>query len=450
MKQYSFLSNQLGELNIMYASHKPYNARAFELFWKPFVRFFQILCVSHYSIFYRKQRSIRIVYFIVASTLHTVLMFYTVLYGLHIQIRPNERHKESTLMFYVNFLSMAGNFVTHTMAHAEAFFTQNQENEIYRRLNEINEMFSTEFNYIVDFDAIKRKHMQHTVLFYFCSATVSFCYSFFSLPTVSSDAVLFSINRILAVIVIRARRCYAAQIINMQTIILRDLQILLKRQQQNYRPHTTNAHVKSNANEKIHYLRDIYSNIWMVNNLISGCFGWSLVTFLLEFSFDLINASYWAYSNIKSNESRNKVIRKCWMRSISFVYWDLAAVKIRFFVLFSEIICYMTSVTVNFWYICMITERCQNAVSLNLMGEIRSFILKDVIFVMDIGERSCKSITHTIELSRSKLSAIHSHFFTSTPEAADSIGNERNVYIQLCSVEIGMKASQNKIDADKL
>lgn len=309
----------------MYPLQKSYNARAFELFWKPFVRVFQMVCVSHYSIFYRRHRSIRIVYFVVISILHTLLMFYTLVYGLHIQIRPNKQHKESPLMYYVNFISVAGNFITHTIAHVEPFFTQNQENEIYLRLNGINEIFATEFNYIVDFDAIKRKHIQHTVLFYFCSATVSFGYSFFSLPAVSSDVILFLINRILAVTVIRARRCYAALIINMQTIILQDLQILLKRQQQNYRPHTAaNSHVTSDASEKIHYLRDVYSNIWMINNLISDSFGWSLVTFLMEFSFDLINSSYWAYINIKSNESNNKIIRKLLFMDVIFqIYFEI-------------------------------------------------------------------------------------------------------------------------------
>lgn len=148
------------------------------------------------------------------------------------------------------------------------------------------------------------------MLFYFCSTAVSFGYSFLALPTASSDCILFLVNRFIALIVIRARRCYAALIINMQTVILRDLQILLKRQQQNYRPHTTNSMAISNASEKICLLRDIYSNVWLINNLMSGCFGWSLVTFLLEFSFDLINSSYWAYINIKSNESNNKIIRK--------------------------------------------------------------------------------------------------------------------------------------------
>lgn len=240
-------------------------------------------------------------------------MLYTLIYGLHIQIKPSkQQHRESSLMFYMNFLSMAGNFVTHTIAHAEAFFTQNQEQEIYRRFNIINAVFAREFNYIIDLDAIKREHMQRTVLFYVCSAAVSFVYSFFSLPVAGSDLALFLINRILAVIVIRARRCYAALIVNMQTIILRDLHVLLKRQQQNYRPHPTNRRnvTSAQANEKIQHLRGIYSHIWMINNLISDGFGWSFVTFLMEFAFDLINSSYWAYINIKSNESHNKIVRK--------------------------------------------------------------------------------------------------------------------------------------------
>lgn len=155
----------------------------------------------------------------------------------------------------MNFASVAGNFVTHTIAHLEPFFTQNQENEIFKHLDEIHRIFAAEFNYNIDFDAINRNYTQYTVVFYFCSASISLGYSFFSLPAVGNDVILFLINRMLAVVVIRSRRCYAALIINAQTIILRDLQVLLKCQQQNYRPHTTNAAPKSLSSEKIHYLR---------------------------------------------------------------------------------------------------------------------------------------------------------------------------------------------------
>lgn len=287
----------------MYSSHRPYNPSAFKLFWKPFIRVFQAICVSHYSIFYRDCHVGRFIYYIVFTTLHTALMCYALIHGLHIHIKPNGSQKESPLMYYVNFVSVTGNFVTHTIAHLEPLFTRNQEAEIYQRLNEINEIFALKLNYVIDFVAIKRKYIRRTVVFYIFSAVISFGYSFYSVPESTSGILLFLINRFFSVIIIRSRRCQVAFIINALTNSLTDLQILLKRQQKSYR-------ATSVSSDKILYLRDIYSNVWILKNLISDCFGWTLITFLMEFSFDLINSSYWAYISFKVYDSRNKIIRK--------------------------------------------------------------------------------------------------------------------------------------------
>lgn len=293
----------------MNPSQGVYNPRAFELFWKPFVHFFQVLCVSHYAVFNRTHHIYRLVYFIAFSTLHVSLMFYTLLNGLHIQIRPSSQHKESPLMFYVNFVTVAGNLVSHTIAHFEPLFNRKEEEEIYRRLNEINEIFALKLNYVTNFDVIRRKFIRRTAVFYVLSATVSFGYSFYSLPTDGSSILLFLLNRAFAVVIVRARRCQVTFVVNALSNILRDLQILLERQQKNYRPHTTNS--TSCSSEKIQYLRDIYSNVWLIKNLLSSCFGWTMIAFLMEFSFDLINSSYWAYINIKLDESGSNIIRKC-------------------------------------------------------------------------------------------------------------------------------------------
>lgn len=304
----------------MNPSSKTYDPRAFESFWKPFIRVFQAICVSHYSTFHRKQHIGRVVYFVVFSTLHVSLMFYTLINGLHIRIRPNSQRKESPLMFYVNFVAVTGNFVSHTIAHLEPLFTRSNEQEIYRRLNEINEIFALKLNYVTNFNVIKRNFVRKTALFYVCAASISFGYSFFSLPTDISSMLLFLLNRIFAVIIIRARRCQAAFIVNSLSHILIDLQVLLKKQQKSYRPHTTNS--SSYCSENIRYLRDVYSNVWLIKNLVSNCFGWSMIAFLMEFSFDLINSSYWAYINIKVYESRSKIIRKQHSQRTPFISID--------------------------------------------------------------------------------------------------------------------------------
>lgn len=294
----------------MYPSQKPYNPRAFKSFWEPFIRFSQVFCVSHYSTFHSTEKIGRLIYHIIFSIFHIFIMTYTLTHGLHMELKPSNRYKQSSLMFYVNFVRISGNFVTHAVAHLEPLFSRKYEEEIYNKLNEINEIFALKLNYVTNFDAIRKKYIRCTCAFFIFGAIVSFGYSLYSMPMDGEimNTGLFLLNRILAVVIIRARRCQVAFHVNFLSNILVDLQILLKRQQLNYRPNSTGS--STTSSENIRYLRDIYSNVWLLKNLISSCFGWSFITFLLEFSFDLINSSYWAYINIKFVRSTNMIIRK--------------------------------------------------------------------------------------------------------------------------------------------
>lgn len=292
----------------MYPSRKPYNPEALISFWKPFARVFQILCISNYSTFHATESIGRIIYYIIFSTLHIALIFYTLMTGLHIQMRPNNKYRSSPLMFYVNLASVTGSFITHIVAHLEPLLSRKDEDKIYQKLNEINEIFATKLNHVTDFTIIRKKFIWHTMVFFIFSASMSFAYTLFSLPRNKLTITVFIINRVLAMVISRARRCQMAFHINMLSNILLDLQILLKRQQKNYLP--SSGESIENSRENIRYLRDIYSNVWRLRNLISNCFGWSFIAFLMEFTFDLINSSYWAYMNIKIYESTNMIIRK--------------------------------------------------------------------------------------------------------------------------------------------
>lgn len=293
----------------MYPSRKMYNPQAFVSFWKPFIRTFQVFCVSHYSMFHSTAHIGRLIYYLTFSGLHIALMVYTLANGLLIQMRPSEKYKESTLMFYVNSISVAGNFITHTVAHLEPLFSRKYEERIYHKLNEINETFALKLNYVTNFDAIRDRFIRRTVLFFTITASVSMGYSFYSLPSDGDvfKTCMFLMNRAFGAVIIRARRCELAFLVNTLSNILLDLQILLKRQQQNYRSNSANSSV--DLSENIRYLRDIYSTVWLLKNLISSCFGWSFISFLIEFSFDLINSLYWAYINVKIYDSSNMIIR---------------------------------------------------------------------------------------------------------------------------------------------
>lgn len=52
---------------------------------------------------------------------------------------------------------------------------------------------------------------------------------------------------------------------------------------------------KNTFPHRIRYYRQIYSNFGIIIDLFSSCFGWMIIAFLIQFTFDLINLSYWLY-----------------------------------------------------------------------------------------------------------------------------------------------------------
>lgn len=303
-------------------SPKNFKPGAFERFWTPFIRFFQVdynetpgtiysfcnfihifqvFCVSHYSIYHRHGRIYRFLYHIAFFAMHAFIMIYTLRTIHHL---ASTDFKEIPLMNYVSFMSITGDFVEHAMAHIEPLFTRKQEEEMYRRFEEINTIFATKLNHIVDFEVLRKKQM-YTIGFFIASTIQAFGLSFFSLPTGSFNIFFYLLCRAAAVTIIRVRRCQASIIINLLSNILMDVQILLKQLQENYGPNCDR-----HMSENIIHLRDIYSNVWLLKNSFSCCFGWSFFTFVMDYCFDFINSSYWAYITIKTYKSKIKTIRK--------------------------------------------------------------------------------------------------------------------------------------------
>lgn len=202
-------------------------------------------------------------------------------------------------------MSIVANFATHVFANLEVFLSKKDEKEIYQRLREINEIFASKLNYVTDFSIIRHKFVRRTITYFILAGALSFGYSFFSLPK-DGSALYFLFCRFVAVVIIRVRRCQIAFHINNLSNILLDLKILLKLQQQSYRDSANGSALREN----IRYLRDIYSNVWLLTNLMSNCFGWSFITFLMEFAVDLINFFYWAYINVRKNTSAYVITRK--------------------------------------------------------------------------------------------------------------------------------------------
>lgn len=284
----------------MYPSRKAYDPLAFDSFWKPFIRVFQAFGLSHYSILHSQAHVGRLIYFLLLSTCHILLNAYTL---KHIHILDKRQYRSSVLMYYVSCLSIIGHFIVHTVAHLEALFSKKQQQEIYQQLREIDSIFVTKLNYVTDFQAYRKKYICHTGGFFAIAAALPFLCSFFSLPNDNSIFV-FLLSRFVIVLISRVRRCQIAFHINAVTNILMDLTRLLERQQK-----SSIIETSSKSGENIKYLREIYTNTWSIAMLISCCFGWSCITFLIEFSIDLINSCYWLYINIKTNQPSYKIIR---------------------------------------------------------------------------------------------------------------------------------------------
>lgn len=277
---------------------------SFEKFWKPFVRVFQVFCTSHYAVYHTNAQIYRFIYFITLSSIHVFFMIYTL---KTVHYLASHEYKEIPLMGYVSFMSITGDFLEHVIAHLEPLFARKHEEEMYKRFEEINEIFSTKLDHRIDFDAVRRKQ-KSTIGFFVFSGLFALGLSFFTMPTGGYNILAFLLTRVVTITIIRIRRCQASFVINLLSYILTDLQQILRRSQENYGRNSTDKDLS--RSEDIRYLRDIYSNVWIIKNLISCCYGWSFITFIMDFCFDSINSSYWLYVTIKSYKSRIKIIRK--------------------------------------------------------------------------------------------------------------------------------------------
>lgn len=317
------------DLSLVQNMHFPNNhfiPSEIEGFWKPFTRVFQLLCVSHFTVYRAKFRDNYLktlpllIYFLTFSTIHIALLAYDLNKGLHEgHTHPHHTiHKESPLMLYVNCLSIFGRFVTHIITHLETLLNGKREKEIHRRLKKINNIFKSKLNYSTDFNAKRKRYVRGTVSVFVIATLLTVASSLFRVPISNHDKFFSQTIFIFAIIIIRARGCYIALILNIITDILGDLQVLLKQQQTKSRQSTRDEAGINYKRENVRYLREIYSNVWLVKTMLSDCCGWSLITFLIEFSIELINSSYWFYINFYSHASNNLSIRKIIRNELTF------------------------------------------------------------------------------------------------------------------------------------
>lgn len=288
----------------------------FDQFWKPFIRVFQVFCVSNYKVFQpqlRKQfwRSvIMLMCFLLFSAINILIVSIATKRGLQTESNPQKnypiKHKESALMYYVNSLNVLGNFAVHLTVHLETLLTGKREEEIFQKLKIISNIFATKLNHVTDYKTRRVKYLRRIVVAFIVSLILSVASSFTTLPSFHHDKYFMQPILILAITINRARWCYVAIILFSLADTLNDLHVLLKKQQiLNYEQCSENGCEREN----IRYFRGIYSNIWLVISLLSDCFGWTFITFLVGFTFQTINAAYWIYINLNVYSSMSLNIR---------------------------------------------------------------------------------------------------------------------------------------------
>lgn len=282
--------------------------QAFSTFLKSFIRVFQLFCVSHYSIFNTKHHFIRLIYFITVATLHIFVMIVELKYSRpHLMTMFYSENKKN-LMYYVSLVGLLGNFSMQIAGHLEPLFNRKHEEEIYKTFQEIYDIFRKKLNRVMDLTILREKFLKHTVVFFVSEGCLCIGFSFLSIPSDAMDIFMCLFSRVLSVSIIRARICLIAIHINILTHFLKELQIVLEKQQKSYRSKSDDF---ITANERIQYMQDIYSNIWRSKNMLSSCFGWSFIGFLLNITCELINSCYWTYINIRRNLMDMRNISRC-------------------------------------------------------------------------------------------------------------------------------------------
>lgn len=298
----------------------PPGLNEFVVFWHPFIRVAQLCCASHYNAFRSKHHEnslksfVFLAYFSLYILVNISLVTLATIRGLQCETYTNNtykpQHKESALMYYINSLTVLGNSITHLTVHLEAVLCGKRELKLFEKLNMVDDIFSNKLNHKMDYKARRAKFIRKIVIAFSLSCILCTASSFSSLPEQHHDKYFMQPILILGCVTNRVRWCYIALVLSYVAETLNDLQILLRQHQIKNRKGSKNEHEISDEYDRIRYIREIYSTIWCIVALLSDCYGWTIITFLLSSTLHSINASYWLYINMSIYKSMDLNIRK--------------------------------------------------------------------------------------------------------------------------------------------
>lgn len=291
----------------------------FESFWKPFVRFFQSFCVSHYLVFRPNIRNSYIksipflIYVIVIASIHLIILFVTSFKIVSEESQNVRIYRGSPLMYYVDALSVFGAIVTNLTIHLENIFYGQRENEICEKFQIINDLFKVQLNCKINYELWRLKYFKVMGFFLF-SILIASISSFSTLPSLYDDKFFMTPIMVIGVIMTRLRWCQIALYLNMLADILNHLTISLKQHQKQSNKMFEQELSHSFVPDDIHYFREIYSHCWSIVAMMSDYFGWSMIAHLAKMTLESINGSFWFYVNQNTFESTQLTFRM-------IVYW---------------------------------------------------------------------------------------------------------------------------------
>lgn len=271
-------------------------------FWKPFVRIFQFLSISHYGIFRPELKDHRIkstlfrIYFILNISIQLTSAYTFFLLEIKVRMRIADRYNVSPLFMYIFVGTRVTQLLSFIVIPCEAFFNRHTEQKLFETLQCIDDIFQKKLNYPIDY-GIHRRRQIRTISLLFTGLTIFLSMNIY--VTTSDQNLrefLGNLPHLYMMVVWRMRVVQNTFFINALCNLLYELKTMMQRQQ--HRVKYNSAHWKG-----IQYARKIYSNIWLFKTLIRDCFGYSMVLFGIDSTMKLINGGYWIYMNLGSIES---------------------------------------------------------------------------------------------------------------------------------------------------
>lgn len=336
-------------------------------FWKPFVRVFQFLCISHHGLFRPelKDQPIKLMLHRIFFLLYVALQLFCAYLYLQLRLKLRmwamERANVSPIFIYTNAGIKIIQTVFFLAIPCETFFNRRTEQKLFETFQCVDDIFQKKLNYSIDYGLHWRRQWGKYLLF-IAGITSAFISSLSANVTLDQHGIFLGIVVFAYIFAVTRLRVFQIVfIINALYDLLVELKIMMRRQQ--HRVKYNAAHWKD-----IQYARNIYSKIWLLKTLIGQCFGYSMVLFVIDSAVKIIDTAYWFYLNVESIKSMNFTIRKLNTHSGNSLQKHVPHLKHFSSNPVSELCFYTMPLLLTLFYICWLSHQCHVAVSETIFG----------------------------------------------------------------------------------